>query len=868
MNNIFSFIKKTGMAMLATMAVIPINAQTSLPKDALPMILVPHEQTIGSTERIFNIQVNANIPYEITENADWLTIHKNADGSIYVHATQNFDEEPRQADITFSSAEKKISQVLTITQKEDGTIAFIPTESTLTPDNAYDNGHTDEQHTITMTLDKDPKTYFKSKTKPSASAPVVLTYDFNEECNIDYIDCSPLNNKKDGSFGEVDLYVKYAGDKDFKLYGEYNFNCINYTYTINLNEAIKNPASIQLRVKSCYGNNAVCSEMRFRSKAEHHKDFGVFADDVCSKLKEGVTEEDIINMTNPFLKSLAYKMYKGLYSTDYRLADYECFLHYRSLAELWNAPGKHYDQIAGVTGMSFPAKSKQAILVKNIPNNIEVELKVIAWYIGRIGSSLSDGIHPRVTTYKLHNGLNVINYDYEWEGLAYICYYAQEKPELYKDITVHFLNADVNGYLTQDKTNDELYEMCANAKNKHMDVVSKKVHAIWTAKGLKDYCRAQDGSKGYRQYMNILDSLLAWEHRSLGLEKYNRIPKNRTMAYVNYTYYMFQGGLGVSFHVDVEPTLLNCKDVIEKQSKVWGMSHEWGHQHQMHPYFCWGGMSEVSNNVQSYYNVCKMGERNRNWSKDRDIFLNDSKHKSGTTASELRKNIYAVRDRYAYSPKMYQLCEEMKDGIIAAVAQNKHKAVSYAEESPNLLCSLIMPFVYFTTHGVPDFAPDWYEALRQNDDPNGSQVEKKGPADKYELIASAQNNNKNGKLTELRNRFPESCWIKDNYITDEHHGANENAVPYIINYIRKVSRLSGYNLAPFYEKWGYLRQIAMMPGDYSKKYYIMTKEMYDEFMADMDALVKSGEIKPLTDQMLHDINYCKNWEPAPSKFPN
>ena len=110
--------------------------------------------------------------------------------------------------------------------------------------------------------------------------------------------------------------------------------------------------------------------------------------------------------------------------------------------------------------------------------------------------------------------------------------------------------------------------------------------------------------------MNVLDSLIVWEHDVLGFTKYNLVPKNRTFAYVNYTYYMFQGGLGVSFHVDQESRVLNCNTLINRDDDaIWGLSHEWGHQHQLHPYFCWTGTTEVTNNVNSYYNVMKMGYR-------------------------------------------------------------------------------------------------------------------------------------------------------------------------------------------------------------------------------------------------------------------
>ncbi|MEN2590834.1 hypothetical protein, partial [Acinetobacter baumannii] len=73
------------------------------------------------------------------------------------------------------------------------------------------------------------------------------------------------------------------------------------------------------------------------------------------------------------------------------------------------------------------------------------------------------------------------------------------------------------------------------------------------------------------------------------------------------------------------------------------------------------------------------------------------------------------------------------DSLIAPSSSNPLRALAYSEVHDGALCPLIMMFNYFTENGVPDFAPDWYEALRQNDDRKGSQIEKKGKADKYEL---------------------------------------------------------------------------------------------------------------------------------------
>ena len=422
--------------------------------------------------------------------------------------------------------------------------------------------------------------------------------------------------------------------------------------------------------------------------------------------------------------------------------------------------------------------------------------------------------------------MNVINYNSDFDGLAYICYYADNDPEKYPDIKVHFINGQVNGYLSPEKTNEEMYEICKNAKNVCMDVYGKKVHSVWTSAGLRDYCKASDGrSLGYRQYMNVLDSLIQWEHRLLGFEKYDRVPKNRTMAYVNYTYYMFQGGFGVSFMYNTQSRVLNCRQLMyNDDDAIWGLSHEWGHQHQMHPYFCWAGMSEVTNNMNSYYNIMHMGytrsDKIRSWPSARNHFINESAASyTPGNAGEQRSKAYENKGLYSYSKEMYDLCETMKESQVPTAGEDPTRAVGITEVSVGeVLCPFIMLYNYATEiKGLKDFGPDLYEALRQTDNENGSQIEKKGAVDKYELIASSQNENKNNKLVVLGQMFPESCWAPqsgNNYITTQHCGRFENSAPYIFNFVRKTSRLLGYNLFPYFDRWGFMRQIALRVGDY------------------------------------------------------
>lgn len=71
---------------------------------------------------------------------------------------------------------------------------------------------------------------------------------------------------------------------------------------------------------------------------------------------------------------------------------------------------------------------------------------------------------------------------------------------------------------------------------------------------------------------------------------------------------MYQGGWGPTFMYDTQSRVCNPDNLLNNDSDaVWGLSHEWGHQHQMAPYYRWIGTAEVSNNIFSAYNVLHMG---------------------------------------------------------------------------------------------------------------------------------------------------------------------------------------------------------------------------------------------------------------------
>ena len=882
--------KKTIISSILLAFAAQASAQVTLAENSLPTIAVPHKQTINYAERTLCIDVVTNVDYTITDDASWIETKVGNDGKVYIHATANPEITSRAGNVTFANVEHGITETFTIVQGRNESVETVPGDILIIPSGGSVNSQQGSSG-WDKTIDGDINSMWHtawSGFDVSESNPAILEYQFSDVESIEYINYIPRSGGGNGCFGLVDVYTKCYGDSDYVLYASYDWKGAGSARTIKFEGGLKKPRAIKFIIKSGAGNFASCAEMQFGAKnPETEACFSIFADDLLTTLKEGTTQTDIDNVDNDFSRLLAQKIFDGTYSTEYRVANYEPYVHYDVLSALWCTSGKRYSQFEGVTGINI-SKGKHAVIVSGIPADENVELKVTAWYVGKIGNNF-DGGNPETTTYVLNNGFNVIEYTNDWDGLAYVCYYTENDIEKVPAIKVHFVNGEVNGYLSPDKTNDEMYEICANAKNTCMDILGKKVQQIWSAQGLRDYCKDINGNpKGYRQYMAVIDSLIQWEHDEIGFTKYDRIPKNHTMAYVNYTYYMFQGGLGVSFHVDQESRVLNCQNIMKRDDDaIWGLSHEWGHQHQMHPYLCWNGLGEVSNNIFSYYNIMHMGynssDKINDWPRARSLFYEDAQTKDGTKVSSARhfayENVKSDPYLFSYSPKMRALCEAMRDSVVTSYAANPLRAVALHDLVPYqkagssinvgfILNSFIMLGNYAKLHlqkpgeeaGVKylDFYPDLFEALRRMKQDGGSDIEKKDGWDKYELIFHAQYGTMDYGYSLLKEKYPNSSWIKDNYVTAMSRGYGENIVPAMLNFIRKASRLYGYNLFPYFERHGYLRNVALHVNDYSWGYYVMTMEMYNEFKSDMDALVADGTLKEMPEGMLRNMMYCQD----------
>jgi hypothetical protein len=209
-----------------------------------------------------------------------------------------------------------------------------------------------------------------------------------------------------------------------------------------------------------------------------------------------------------------------------------------------------------------------------------------------------------------------------------------------------------------------------------------------------------------------------------------------------------------------------------------------------------------------------------------------------TTIANTRVNAYANKDAVSWNSYFTTLVNNTYNNHRDWTAEATQSVYSF--DFTNYCTArpfLAIAFYAISTLNKPDFSYDLFEALRQTDKKSGttivgSSIEKSG-VDKYEILAAAQKGDANA-CSQFRSAYSSSVWTTKNYINSSHLGWDVNSVPFILNYIRKASRLSGYNLFPYFEKCGLLRQVAYRT--YGGAWYLMTADMYDEFRNDMNAL--------------------------------
>lgn len=388
-----------------------------------------------------------------------------------------------------------------------------------------------------------------------------------------------------------------------------------------------------------------------------------FTDKSCSKLKPNVKSTDTFQ--SQALKQMAQKMLSNQYESQYLAAEYEAYPSTEVIEKTLKL-GDGFSKYENMTGV-FLGKGEHIVMVGKT-NGRKIKL-----LLPNLMRKPAEGVKPtedpngwnlHKTEIELTEGANIINVEIPTN--AYISYFENDYKKAPK-IKVHFVTGKVNGYFdtTRGDTNEDWNKLLANAVSPIMDARGKHIQVAYPVEWFNVYTTG----KGV-ELMSAYDAMLNAQYTLMGLVKYNKVPKNRLFARVNFNYYMFRDGDGVAYLGD-KGTMRMVADpsVVTVGDPCWGFSHEVGHAMQMDP-ITWGGMTEVSNNIFSLYTTAAMGNK-----------------------------VSRIKEQKNY--------DKAREAIIG-------KNISYLHDKD--VFNRLVPFwqlqLHFSTNGHPDFYADVMEQMR------------------------------------------------------------------------------------------------------------------------------------------------------------
>ncbi len=399
-------------------------------------------------------------------------------------------------------------------------------------------------------------------------------------------------------------------------------------------------------------------------------DMAFFTDSSCSRLKSSVRTKDLDDFQSDLLRAVAAGMLDGTYDKTYRAAGYEAYPSPRALDESLKL-GDGFSRYENITGICLDAGDH--VVFAGSTGDRRLSLLIPDWM-----RKPPEGIPPakdpngwglKRQRIALSEGLNVI--PIEKGGNVYVSYFDDHADQA-PPVVVHFPTGKVNGFFDVSKhTNADWNRLLDEAVSPIMDARGKHIQVAYPVEWFNVYTRG----KGV-ELINHYDALLHSHYTLLGLVKYDKVPRNRILARVNFNYYMFRDRDGVAY-LGNKSTMRMVADpeVVIVGDPCWGFCHEVGHVLQLRPQLTWGGMTEVSCNIFSMYTVTGMGNRSR---------------------LQAQKNYESARKKIIEAdPKIsYLACPDVFDRLV--------------------------PFwqlhLYFSRHGKPDFYADVMEEMRRRPD--------------------------------------------------------------------------------------------------------------------------------------------------------
>lgn len=657
-----------------------------------PDILFAKERIdLNYRDTLIQVDVVSNVDYEVSipEEVDWILPVAETRGMVETKCsfriTQNASDEIRFTNLTFKATAEDVERTLMIRQNNRdktyhpgkpeglGDIQIPISRAVANQQEPSDN--------IEKSFDGTTDTWYHSPWG-GTRFPVQLDYFFETPQEVDYFVYKPRGSGDNGAFGKFELYASTSANETYEKVDSYDFNESLLSTKIRFATSLAGVKSFRFVVSSGRGGFVSCGEMEFyRNGAPIVGVEEVFADELYSELKPGVTQRQIDGIENSFFRSIAQSLLDNTYRLPYRAQEYEPYREIDDLARELKTSG--YNPFENPTGIYFKDGEEVIVLVGDTYGE-RIQLKVYDFDAIRRGEKNV----PNPTSYPLERGLN--KFKLNRGGLGYIEYFTPDWATASK-IKIHIPSGTVNGYF--DKKRDTAGDWSAilnGATYGCLDIKGDLVNLVYGVNSLKQYCN--DGM----QLINNYDKIAELEHDVMGLIKYNRRPKNHMFCRV-VNDGLFADGWGAGYGEWAMDELASPTKSIKEG--VWCIAHELGHVNQIRPGLKWVSTSEVTNNI---YSVCARYKFNRN-----DLNLEHERVNDGDGNDVLggRFNSYL---NYGIVKGEQWLCQK---------GQDKMEGYQNGGDHFVKLCPLWQLLLYYREiAGKPDWYGDVAEIVRTTDD--------------------------------------------------------------------------------------------------------------------------------------------------------
>lgn len=651
------------------------------------ILVSPQIVTVKAEGETVKFEVTANVEFNITTE-EWITLPIETRSAEYVttahtYIVQRNKGAARMGSIIVKDKTSDLSNTIVVNQKAYG--AYESNESAIKGDikvpvsggSAVDKLGNISQVAgsgFARAYDGSKETGYHSDRAHAypTNWPLKFTFEFKDQPRLDYCIYYRYGNE---CFKDVEVFVSTKETPEYTKLMDVSLPEDGAIDRIDFMKPVINPLGIRLEAKNTGGSYIIIKEMEFyRKNPDNYDPLNLFTDLTCTTLKSGITEKEINACPDPLFRNLAYYMYVGEYSMEFRAREYRAYPH-PELFRKENKTSAQHDVLENPTGM-FVKKGEEVVVLIGETQGYKLSARVL-----NLDVPGKDGFNDNFS-YTLSEGIN--RFVSDTDGLVYIYYHTPD----YKNaplIKIHIPTGKVNGYFDSEKHTATDWNRLLNAAvGPHFDVMGRYAHLIFPVSKFKS--NTPDG----KALIDAYDRLVLLEQQFMGLEKYDRMDPNRVCFSVMYNDgYMYSAGQHTGYVISTMDALCDVNSLTG--SSIWGPAHEVGHSYQTYPGLRWHGMTEVTNNIKSLYVQTSFG------------------------------NVSRLLDKQGAYTNIYEKS--------MSVFFSKKRAHNLTNDEANVFNQLV-PFwqlyLYQKAKGNEDFYKDLYELVRTNPDqskPGESQVE-------------------------------------------------------------------------------------------------------------------------------------------------